>query len=74
MITATLGSFKEFATPVVRALQDHTVVDVPMFFESGEMKGRIAPRVPRWRLVPGGCPTRAVRGQAISDTESRPHR
>ena len=41
-VTAALGAFKKRGKPTSRVIQDHTVVDVPMTFENGEMKGRVA--------------------------------
>ena len=41
-VSAQLGGFKSFGDPEARSMQGLTVVDVPMSFERGEMKGRIA--------------------------------
>lgn len=41
-ITSTAGAFESFGSPIARHMQGHTVVDVPMTFSAGEMKGRVA--------------------------------
>ena len=41
-VTAAFGAFKKLGKPTVQVVQDHTVVDIPMTFEQGEMKGRVA--------------------------------
>lgn len=37
-----MGKFESMSEPVVRRLDEHTVVDIPMEFREGPMKGRIA--------------------------------
>ena len=41
-ITTAAGAFETFGSPVARQMQGHTVVDVPMTFAAGAMKGRVA--------------------------------
>lgn len=43
-IAGLVGSFEAFAEgePFVRRIGDHTVVDVPLRYEAGDMKGRVA--------------------------------
>lgn len=41
-VSSAVGKFERLGEPTVRSLQGHTVVDVPMTFEQGEMKGRVA--------------------------------
>lgn len=41
-LQAMVGAFKSFGGPTVRSMDAYVVVDVPMIFESGEMKGRVA--------------------------------
>jgi hypothetical protein len=41
-ITGMVGTYQRMGEPFVRQLGDYTVVDVPMEFEAGEMKGRVA--------------------------------
>ena len=39
---AMAGDFHKFGRPAVRVVGGYTVVDVPMLFDQGEMKGRVA--------------------------------
>ena len=39
-IIGMVGAYERMDKPLVRQLGDHTVVDVPMEFEAGQMKGR----------------------------------
>ena len=41
-VTSNLGAFTKFGKPVAAAMQGHTIVDVPMAFAGGPMKGRVA--------------------------------
>jgi hypothetical protein len=41
-ITGMVGTYQRMGEPFVRQLGGYTVVDVPMEFEAGEMKGRVA--------------------------------
>lgn len=41
-VTASVGGLDRLGEPVVRSVQGHIVVDVPLSFERGEMKGRVA--------------------------------
>ncbi len=41
-VVGLVGSFRSLGEPRVRAVEAHAVVDVPMAFERGEMKGRVA--------------------------------
>jgi hypothetical protein len=42
MVVATVGRYEQMGEPVVRQAADYTVVDVPLHFEAGDMKGRVA--------------------------------
>ena len=37
-----VGPFRSFGEPAVRMIGEHTVVELPISFERGEMKGRVA--------------------------------
>lgn len=39
-IVGMVGEYERMGEPFVRGQGDYTVVDLPMWFESGEMKGR----------------------------------
>ena len=41
-ITGAMGEFKSFGEPVARTMGDTVVVDIPMQFREGPMKGRVA--------------------------------
>lgn len=43
-VAGLVGAFQGFADaePFVRRIGDHTVVDVPLHYEAGDMKGRVA--------------------------------
>lgn len=41
-VTGMVGRFERLGQPFVRRIGGHTVVDVPMSFEAGEMVGRLA--------------------------------
>ena len=43
-ITGLVGAFEGFGDgePFVRRIGDHTVVDIPLRYEAGEMKARVA--------------------------------
>jgi hypothetical protein len=43
-IAGLVGAFETFddGDPFVRRIGDHTVVDVPLRYEAGDMKGRVA--------------------------------
>lgn len=41
-VTGSVGRFERLGAPLARTVGDHTVVDVPMVFEAGEMVGRLA--------------------------------
>jgi Protein of unknown function (DUF3887) len=41
-IIGMVGAYQRMGEPFVRQLGDYTVVDIPMEFEAGEMKGRVA--------------------------------
>ena len=41
-VVALVKDFVEFGAPTTRGIGDHVVVDVPMVFERGDMKGRVA--------------------------------
>ncbi len=41
-VVELVGSFRSFGEPAERTIGEHSVVDLPMFFERGEMKGRVA--------------------------------
>jgi hypothetical protein len=43
-VAGLVGAFEGFGTaePFVRRIGDHTVVDIPLRYEAGEMKARVA--------------------------------
>lgn len=43
-VTGLVGAFEGFgdAEPFVRRIGDHTVVDIPLRYEAGDMKARVA--------------------------------
>lgn len=43
-VTGLVGAFEGFGEgePFVRRIGDHTVVDIPLRYEAGEMKARVA--------------------------------
>lgn len=41
-VTGMVGCFERLGEPFVRPVGDHTVIDVPMCFEAGDMVGRLA--------------------------------
>ncbi len=41
-VVGRVGAFRSLGEPQVRVVGAHRVVDVPMAFERGEMKGRVA--------------------------------
>lgn len=41
-VTQQLGAFERMGNPEVQTVQGHAVVDLPLFFERAEMKGRVA--------------------------------
>lgn len=41
-VVGPVGPFRSFGEPAVRTIGGHSVVDLPIFFERGEMKGRVA--------------------------------
>jgi hypothetical protein len=41
-VVAMVGAYQRMGEPFVRQLGDYTVVDVPMEFDAGSMKGRVA--------------------------------
>ncbi len=41
-IAGMVGTYQRMGEPFVRQLGDYTVVDLPMEFEAGQMKGRVA--------------------------------
>ncbi|MDJ1135118.1 DUF3887 domain-containing protein [Streptomyces iconiensis] len=40
-VIGMVGAYERMGKPLVRQLGDHTVVDIPMEFEAGQMKGRV---------------------------------
>ena len=40
-VSAALGDSEGFGDPAVRVSGEHTIVDVPMSFAQGDMKGRV---------------------------------
>ncbi|MWA02627.1 DUF3887 domain-containing protein [Actinomadura sp. LD22] len=40
-VIGTVGAYERMGAPVVHQAGDHTVVDVPLHFEAGEMTGRV---------------------------------
>lgn len=43
-VIGMVGEYERMGEPLVRQQGDHTVVEVPMHFEAGDMKGRISYR------------------------------
>ena len=41
-IVGIVGSYQRMGEPLVRRLGDHTVVDIPLTFDGGQMKGRVS--------------------------------
>lgn len=41
-VVGTVGAYERAGEPFVRRLGDHTVVDVPLVFEAGDMTGRVS--------------------------------
>jgi hypothetical protein len=41
-VIGTVGEYRGMGEPVVHQAGDYTVADVPLWFEAGEMKGRVA--------------------------------
>ncbi len=41
-VVGLVGPFRSLGEPQARVIEGHTVVDVPMGFARGEMKGRVA--------------------------------
>ncbi|MDL4813706.1 DUF3887 domain-containing protein [Actinomadura opuntiae] len=41
-VVGTVGAYERMGRPVVHQAGDHTVVDVVLFFEAGEMNGKVA--------------------------------
>ncbi|WP_344266916.1 DUF3887 domain-containing protein [Actinomadura napierensis] len=41
-VIGTVGAYERMGAPVVHQAGDHTVVDVVLFFEAGEMTGKVA--------------------------------
>lgn len=41
-VIGMVGGYKRMGEPLVRQVGDYTVVDIPLTFEAGEMKGRVA--------------------------------
>lgn len=41
-VIGMVGEYQQMGEPLVRQLGDYTVVDIPLSFEAGEMKGRVA--------------------------------
>ena len=37
-----VGAYERMGEPLVRQLGDHTVIDIPLTFEAGQMKGRVS--------------------------------
>jgi hypothetical protein len=43
-VTGMVGAYEGMGEPFARVIGDHTVVDVPLRFETGDMVGRVAYR------------------------------
>lgn len=41
-VVGTVGEYQRMGEPLVRQVGDYTVTDIPLGFEAGEMKGRVA--------------------------------
>jgi hypothetical protein len=41
-VVAVVGAFRHLGEPQVHTIDEHSVVDVPIAFERGDMKGRVA--------------------------------
>jgi hypothetical protein len=41
-IVSMVGSYQRMGEPLVRRLGDYTVVDIPLTFDGGQMKGRVS--------------------------------
>jgi hypothetical protein len=41
-VVGTVGEYQRMGGPLVRQVGDYTVTDIPLGFEAGEMKGRVA--------------------------------
>jgi hypothetical protein len=41
-VVGTVGEYQRMGEPLVRQVGDYTVTDIPMGFEAGDMKGRVA--------------------------------
>jgi uncharacterized protein DUF3887 len=41
-VIGMVGGYDQMGQPLVRQLGDYTVVDIPLSFETGQMKGRVA--------------------------------
>jgi hypothetical protein len=41
-IVGMVGSYQRMGEPLVRRLGDYTVVDIPLTFDGGQMKGRVS--------------------------------
>jgi Protein of unknown function (DUF3887) len=41
-VVGTVGEYERMGEPLVRQVGDYTVTDIPLGFEAGEMKGRVA--------------------------------
>lgn len=40
-VTGMVGAYEGMGEPLTRVIGDHTVVDVPLRFEAGDMRGRV---------------------------------
>ena len=41
-VVGTVGEYQRMGEPLVRQVGDYTVADIPLDFEAGELKGRVA--------------------------------